>query len=184
MKREELLRPLLVRATLAELGPGPRPGTLTLADLNACVDTAMPDLELSRGCADLVRALLLLWHDHLDAAHTLAQEIESRDGSYVHAIMHRREPDYGNAKYWFRRVGAHPCFASLGENGARILKDSGQLALAARLLPGGAWDPLAFVDACERAAEARSKTSEVGIQTLRQLQQAEFETLLAYLLAD
>jgi len=49
-----------------------------------------------------------LWHDargDWDAAHVCAQEDESRDGSWVHAYLHRKEGDIGNAGYWYARAG-------------------------------------------------------------------------------
>jgi hypothetical protein len=66
-----------------------------------------------------LKAGLFQIHDYLDASHELSQSIEGQgrraDGDYWHAIMHRREPDYSNAKYWFRHVGSHPIFAALAE---------------------------------------------------------------------
>jgi len=56
----------------------------------------------------LVRAL---WHDATgdwDAAHRLAQDIETPDGAWVHAYLHRREGDIGNAHYWYRRANRAP----------------------------------------------------------------------------
>jgi len=53
-------------------------------------------------------ALRALWHDgHGDweRAHAIAQEDESRDGAWVHAYLHRKEGDLGNAEYWYRRAG-------------------------------------------------------------------------------
>src|SRR5262245_25063275 len=44
--------------------------------------------------------LWLLAND-LNASHRISQELETPEGSYWHAVMHRREGDYGNAKYWF-----------------------------------------------------------------------------------
>jgi hypothetical protein len=51
---------------------------------------------------------LWLRFDFLDASHTISQEIETPTGSAWHAIMHRREGDFGNSIYWWRRVGKHP----------------------------------------------------------------------------
>ena len=51
--------------------------------------------------------LLALWHDgrgNWDQAHAIAQAIESSDGAWVHAYLHRREGDQGNARYWYRRA--------------------------------------------------------------------------------
>src|SRR5262245_49662608 len=105
-----------------ELGLAPRQGVEQLAPLTEKLDRAFADASLTGTRADLTRAMVLLWHDHFDAAHTIAQEVETRDGSYVHAILHRREPDYGNAKYWFRRVGQHPCFPELAARASALLK--------------------------------------------------------------
>lgn len=53
-------------------------------------------------------ALQALWHDaraDWDAAHNAAQDDHSRDGSWVHAYLHRKEGDEGNAGYWYARAG-------------------------------------------------------------------------------
>lgn len=49
-----------------------------------------------------------LWHDaHGDweAAHNCAQEDHSELGSLMHAYLHRKEGDIGNARYWYSRAG-------------------------------------------------------------------------------
>lgn len=61
-----------------------------------------------------IQAGLWLYLDDLDRSHPIAQEIDTPTGSYWHAIIHRREGDFSNAKYWFRRVGNHPVIAQLG----------------------------------------------------------------------
>ena len=65
---------------------------------------------IARGSApqDLSPVLLALWHDghgDWDAAHHVAQDVPDPDGAWVHAYLHRKEGDAGNAAYWYRRAG-------------------------------------------------------------------------------
>ncbi|MGE0449502.1 MAG: hypothetical protein AB7Q29_07960 [Vicinamibacterales bacterium] len=51
--------------------------------------------------------LRALWHDargDWDKAHRLAQDVDTADGAWVHAYLHRKEGDAGNARYWYRRA--------------------------------------------------------------------------------
>jgi hypothetical protein len=115
-----------------------------------------------RGC-DLLHALALLWHDRLDAAHQLVQEREGdAEADLLHALLHRREGDYGNARYWFAQVGDHPLYAELTPP-ARALGVVG----AAR-----AYAPDAMVEAV-RAACAGERAGAPLIA----LQRLEFATL-------
>jgi hypothetical protein len=53
-------------------------------------------------------ALLALWWDgrgDWDRAHQVAQDVDGRDGAWVHAYLHRKEGDPGNAAYWYRQAG-------------------------------------------------------------------------------
>jgi hypothetical protein len=75
---------------------------MTFDDLRAAVDRRTP---LPGETPPLVRAL---WHDATgdwDAAHRVAQDVETADGAWVHAYLHRKEGDVGNAAYWYRRAG-------------------------------------------------------------------------------
>ncbi|HVS54478.1 MAG TPA: hypothetical protein VHD62_19130 [Opitutaceae bacterium] len=53
-------------------------------------------------------ALQALWHDargEWDVAHACAPAEANRDGAWVHAYLHRKEGDLGNAGYWYARAG-------------------------------------------------------------------------------
>lgn len=65
---------------------------------------------------DAGRALQALWHDargDWDRAHTCAQEENGRAGAWVHAYLHRKEGDLGNAGYWYARAGKEQPAATL-----------------------------------------------------------------------
>ena len=168
------LKKLLVTPEPAELGPGPRAGVQTADSLARALEASFRSSALPVQRQALLRALVLLWHDHLDAAHEIAQNIPDSDGAFVHGIMHRREPDYGNAKYWFRRVGKHRAFPELARRAGPLLENEPARKLQPQLIPGGEWDAFAFVDACERAAR---KPMELANQ-MRELQRVETAVLL------
>ena len=180
MEQLQTILAMLTTAALADLGPGPRTGVLPQPELAARLDQQFARTSLSTTNRQLARALVLLWHDHLDTAHTIAQGIGNSDGSYVHAMMHRREPDYWNSKYWWRRVGPHPCFPRLAGRVTEFLKGRGEAELLAKLVPGGKWDAAAFVDACETAAALPASDKRPAL--LREVQRLEFETLLTHFL--
>lgn len=53
-------------------------------------------------------ALQALWEERKGSwskAHDLLQDDNSPAGSWVHAYLHRKEPDPGNAAYWYRKAG-------------------------------------------------------------------------------
>lgn len=63
------------------------------------------DTEPPAGLSLVAQAL---WHDakgDWEQAHNRAQEDHGRDGSWVHAYLHRKEGDLGNAGYWYSRAG-------------------------------------------------------------------------------
>lgn len=57
--------------------------------------------------SNLSNTLRALWYDakgDWESAHNVAQEINTSDGSWIHAYLHRKEGDLGNASYWYHRA--------------------------------------------------------------------------------
>jgi hypothetical protein len=89
---------------------------MTLEELRATLAHAAPP-------AGLPPTILALWHDargDWDAAHRVAQDIDDRDGAWIHAYLHRKEGDLGNAGYWYRRAGRSVASGSLDDEWAAI----------------------------------------------------------------
>jgi len=161
------------------LGPQSRFSAIGEPELIRKLEDFSKAQRISSSAQPLLRSAVFLWHDHLDASHTLSQSIETPEGSWLHGIMHRREPDYGNAKYWFRHVGQHEAFPTLAERGAPLL-DQHSEDLAARLLDGKNWLPFAFIDECARAEQGVDAALR---STLRQVRWSEFDVLVEHILS-
>ena len=111
-----------------------------------------------------------LSHEAAQAADDLG---ERGFPAYWHGIAHRREPDAGNAAYWFRRVGRHPIYAPLASAALPILQSEGDNRWSARLVTNDSWNSQAMIDLCTGARPGSDQ------ETLaRRLQRLEMRLLL------
>jgi len=170
---------LIATPELPGLGPESRAGCLSVDELTRRVDKWSQEQGVDAALQPSLKAGVLLWHDHLDASHQISQGISAPDGSFLHGIMHRREPDYSNAKYWFHRVGRHAAFLEIARQATALLIKESQQKLFARIITNGIWDPFAFIDVCEECFTANPASNEALLQ---QIQAIEFRCLMAHIL--
>lgn len=75
------------------------------------------------GISPLLQAM---WYDgkgDWEASHNIAQDIHSNDGSWIHAYLHRKEGDQGNASYWYSRAGRKLPALSLQQEWENIVSE-------------------------------------------------------------
>jgi len=149
------VKELLALAPPTSLGPG-APNESLRGKLSATAKT------LPAACA----AGLWLLFDFLDESHEISQELHTSDGSFWHAIMHRREPDAWNSKYWWHSVGKHPVLEQLRTRAPEV----GYTFTT----------PEAFVDFCERVRDSGSAEEEIA----RAVQRLEWDLLFAWCFRD
>jgi len=140
----ELLQ-VITGADLPGLGSGPRVDVVAAAVVKE---------EKGQSWPDGVLAGLWLLAGDLDRSHSYSQQDSSAEGSFWHGIMHRREGDYSNAAYWFRRVGRHAVLDQLAEQ-----------------FPDAYGTPDQFIEAVESRRDA---------ERLKEIQWAEWQSLMAW----
>jgi hypothetical protein len=97
---------------------------MTVAHRDMTLDQFLSTLAQHSTPEGLSPALRAMWHDakgEWNQAHAIAQEIEDQTGSWIHAYLHRKEGDLGNAGYWYRRAGQAPPRDTLDEEWTRIV---------------------------------------------------------------
>lgn len=117
MPAHELLQSVSLPSDVLELiEQAPLPG---LDDQPKCPETTTRIREVMMAHPQLQRspieAALWLLAGDLERSHEVSQAIENSTGSYWHGIMHRREGDFWNSKYWFQRVGEHSILIELAQ---------------------------------------------------------------------
>ena len=82
------------------------------------IDEFRKSLDASAPPPGLDHALEGLWWDakgDWEKAHACAQNQDDARGAWVHAYLHRKEGDQGNAGYWYRRAGRPHASSTLDE---------------------------------------------------------------------
>jgi len=90
---------------------------MTVEEFRATLDDVNPP--------DVGPALVALWHHargDWERAHDVAQDVDDASGSWVHAYLHRKEGDLGNASYWYRRAHQPVAVDSLNDEWNRIVE--------------------------------------------------------------
>ena len=92
---------------------------MTLQDFRSSLNKSQPPRDINQ-------LLLALWFDakgDWDASHNVAQDIHTNDGSWIHAYLHRKEGDAGNAAYWYSRAGKPICKVSLEQEWEQLVSE-------------------------------------------------------------
>jgi len=87
-------------------------------DFRSSLKNASPPPHLS----DALKSLWFDGKEDWEKAHDIAQDIHSADGSSIHAYLHRKEGDTGNARYWYNRAGKDMPAYSLEEEWENLVK--------------------------------------------------------------
>ncbi|HXE54970.1 MAG TPA: hypothetical protein VN541_18255 [Tepidisphaeraceae bacterium] len=119
---------------------------------------------------------LWLWYDALDESHRISQDIVTPTGSFWHAIMHRREGDFSNSKYWYHRCPSHHVIRMMGAVASSVARETASDRLVARALSGG-WNPDGFVDLVQAV---HNKPEDPRHAIAARLQRVEWEGLFDY----
>jgi len=90
-----------------------------------------------------LEAMAWLYIDDLERAHDLCQAIDDATGAAIHAIVHRREGDFWNSRYWWQRVGGHPALS--GQDPVELTKvvEAGDVSEATIERQRAEWSALA-----------------------------------------
>jgi hypothetical protein len=91
--------------------------TMTFQQFNASLtSTQPPQMDV---------LLTSLWYDakeNWEKAHDLVNDLGGKDAAWVHAYLHRKEGDLGNASYWYHRANKKVATSSLEEEWEEIVK--------------------------------------------------------------
>ena len=153
------------------------------------LETLFSDLSLvSEPDGHLVLAGLHHSNDDLETSHAICQAVgsNSKAANYWHGVMHRREPDFDNARGWFERAEGLEALQQIRGEVGRVLQqvlqvpDYGEaredaLLMFRHLQDRGTWDPFYFLDLCE-VHRVKQGSGKLG-RLLEEIQEAEFRAL-------
>ncbi len=159
-----------------DLGPGTPNETMRPALNGLSVNNILQHEQASdQYMVCICIACIWIYHDYLEESHSIVQTIPSTTSSYLHGIIHRREADYSNAKYWFSKVPTHPIFIqlySIAHDLSLKVKDAPDIFTDS----GGIWNASAFADLCNQNCGKKTPIERL----CQQIQRSEWELLFDY----
>ena len=120
--------------------------------------------------AECCLSVLWLFNNFLEESHTISQNVHEPIGSYLHGIMHRREGDFSNAKYWFHRAGNANFISRISE----LIQKNGLSDVFGS--ESSIFSPAEFVDLVANQMGATSKKD--GASDRRKLEKISYFELL------
>jgi hypothetical protein len=165
-----------------ELLPAAMPGLVGSTPVDVAAGDALVATLANRGAkggrtgvgtgdrSSCLEAGLWLLAGDLGRCHALCQEVGTAYGAAWHAMMHRREGDFWNSKYWWRRAGDEGArggrwWRALAGELQRILAGAPGRVRAEVESLGGDYDPAAFVDLVElRQGDAEARATLLDVQ--------------------
>jgi hypothetical protein len=93
--------------------------------------------------------------------------------AFWHAIMHRREGDFSNSKYWYAHAEGHPILPSIGVHVGTAINHLPADKSLLRVVRGG-WDPDAFVDLVQ---DVSARRDDPRLATVVAIQRIEWQML-------
>ncbi len=104
---------------------------------------------------------LFLYFSCDEDCHEIVQDVNSAEGSFWHAIVHRREPDAGEFRLL---VPANGDASGVSEPGAGRRRNRGKVS-GGQVSSAAAWDPFAFIEFCGTRAEAAGIAGEKPLRS-------------------
>lgn len=161
------------RLSLAGVAGNPQAyALLSATDPSKLIVNPVKDERMLRA----VECGLWLWNDYLDEAHKLAKAIDTDTGAFWHAIVHRLEGDYDNARHWYARCMGHPVRLALTNQSAILLNDLPADNRLIKLTFNG-WNSDYLVELAQQFA---GRPDDEFYKVLVVLQQLEWRVLLEY----
>jgi hypothetical protein len=161
-------------AKLVVHGNGNEPAAQVLRRIDP--DDLLAKPPVSQTDAQCLLSGLWLWHDWLDESHVISQNVHTATGSFWHAIMHRREGDFSNSKYWYARCREHPVLRQIAPLANDIIHPLPADKSLLKIVAGG-WDPDRFVDLVE---EVHHRPGDLRHSAAVMLQRLEWRLLFDY----
>lgn len=177
---EELLKLIKPETSVPSLDAKPRGDRLEASFIDEELHRLWKSRALPVWSEKQVKCLLYLWHDYLEVSHQIAQDERSIEFNYFHAMIHRREGDFFNSRFWFRQLDdRHIVLIDLAKEVRRFLTERKELQLLKVLVKEDGWVPLEFLEEVMKASKMERTSSTVKLLT--EIQAIEFACWFRFL---